>query len=59
MIVEESVDDTFLEQLVEKVKTIAVGNGLSESTRMGPVAGPKQFKTINEYIEIGKREGRG
>ncbi len=57
VIVEESVYDTFLEQLVEKVKTIAVGNGLSESTRMGPVAGPKQFKTINEYIEIGKREG--
>ena len=45
-----------MEQLVAKVKAIKVGNGLDEASRMGPVAGAKQFKTITQYIEIGKRE---
>ena len=56
-IVEESIYDTFVERLVAKVQMITVGNGLNESTRMGPVAGPKQFKTIADYIEVGKQEG--
>jgi acyl-CoA reductase-like NAD-dependent aldehyde dehydrogenase len=55
-IVEGSVHDEFVERLLSKVNAITVGDGLSESTRMGPVAGPKQFKTIMGYIEIAKQE---
>ncbi len=57
VIVEKPLYERFVEQLVAKVKTITVGNGLDENVRMGPVAGPKQFKTIAEYIEVGKKEG--
>jgi aldehyde dehydrogenase (NAD+) len=55
-IVEEPIYDAFLDRLVAKIKTISVGNGLDEAVRMGPVAGPKQFKTITDYIEVGKQE---
>jgi len=57
LIVEEPIFNIFVERLVAKVKAITVGNGLDEITRMGPVAGPKQFNTITQYIEIGKQEG--
>ena len=56
-IIEEPLYEAFLDILVEKVKKITVGNGLDERTRMGPVAGPQQYKTILDYLDIGKREG--
>jgi acyl-CoA reductase-like NAD-dependent aldehyde dehydrogenase len=57
VIVEEPLYHAFVEQLLAKVKAITVGDGLDERNRMGPVAGPKQFSTIAEYLEVGKREG--
>jgi aldehyde dehydrogenase (NAD+) len=57
VLVEAPIYDAFLEKLIPKVEKIKVGDGLDEATRMGPVAGPQQYKTIQEYLEIGKREG--
>lgn len=57
VIVEAENYDTFLEKLIDKTSKIAVGNGLDQSSRMGPVAGPKQYETVLNYIEIGKKEG--
>lgn len=57
VIVEAPVYETFLDLLVANVEKITVGNGLDERARMGPVAGPSQYKMINEYLEIGKQEG--
>jgi aldehyde dehydrogenase (NAD+) len=57
VIVEAPVYDKFLEMIVEKTKKITVGNGLDDSCRMGPVAGPKQYETVLNYIAIGKEEG--
>ena len=57
VIVEKPLYDQFVQQLVSKAKAITVGNGLDEKVRMGPVAGPKQFRTITEYLELGKKEG--
>ncbi len=56
-IVEAPIYDAFLERLAAGVDQIVVGSGLDESTRMGPVAGAKQYQTILEYLEIGTREG--
>ncbi len=56
-IVEDSVYDSFVEKISQRTHAIVVGNGLDEATQMGPVAGPNQYKTILEYIEIGKSEG--
>jgi aldehyde dehydrogenase (NAD+) len=56
-IIEAPVYAAFLDRLVAEVEKITVGNGLDERTRMGPVAGPQQYRTILDYLEIGKREG--
>lgn len=57
VVVEAPVYEAFVEMLVEKTRAIKVGNGLDEATKMGPVAGQKQFETIMNYISIGKSEG--
>ena len=57
MIVESPLYDAFLNALVAGVDQIVVGSGLDDTTRMGPVAGPKQFETILKYLEVGKEEG--
>ncbi|MCE5198074.1 MAG: aldehyde dehydrogenase family protein [Armatimonadota bacterium] len=56
VIVEAEVYDAFLEMLIDKTSKITVGNGQDESSRMGPVAGPKQYETVLNYIAIGKSE---
>lgn len=56
-IIEAPIYDSFIDLLVSKVRDIRVGNGLDETSRMGPVAGPSQYESILNYIEIGKAEG--
>jgi 1-pyrroline-5-carboxylate dehydrogenase len=57
-IVDAQVYDTFLEKLAAKTKNIKVGPAEDFGNYMGPVIGETARRTILEYIEIGKREGR-
>lgn len=57
VIVQKGVAKQFLDQLVSRVKTLKVGDGLNESTQMGPCVNQAQLNTVLEYIEIGKKEG--
>jgi 1-pyrroline-5-carboxylate dehydrogenase len=56
-IVDEKIYDVFLERLKERVAKIAVGEP-TENKAMGPVVNDKAMKSILNYIEIGKKEGR-
>jgi 1-pyrroline-5-carboxylate dehydrogenase len=58
VIVSEKVYDTFLNKLVERTKKIKVGPSDDPSNYMGPVINESAMKTIQGYIEIGKKEGR-
>ena len=58
VIVSEKVYDTFLNKLVERTKKIKVGPSDDPNNYMGPVINESAMKTIQEYIEIGKKEGR-
>lgn len=51
------VHDRLLNALVEKLKTMKVGNGLTTSTQMGPLASKKAYDRVLEYIGIGLKEG--
>lgn len=55
------VPNSLLPQVEEKVAAMVnaftVGNPLDAGVDIGPVASAGQFKTINEYIEIGMTEG--
>jgi len=57
-IVEAPVYDAFLERLRSRVQKIVVGDPAQPETSMGPVINEGARKSILEYVEIGKREGR-
>src|SRR5438270_3808010 len=56
-IVDEKIYDKFLEQLRERVEKIQIGDP-AENKTMGPVVNEGAMKSILNYIEIGKKEGR-
>jgi 1-pyrroline-5-carboxylate dehydrogenase len=54
----EKVYDAFLDKLKGRVERIKVGSPADPSTFMGPVINARAKKSILEYIEAGKRQGR-
>ncbi|HTW56520.1 MAG TPA: L-glutamate gamma-semialdehyde dehydrogenase [Terriglobales bacterium] len=56
-IVEEPIYDVFVERVREAVAALKVGDP-AENLNMGPVVNEGALKTIKEYIEVGRREGR-
>jgi len=57
-IVDASVYDQFIEKLTPKAKALKVGSSDDPGNFMGPVISASARKTILEYIEVGKKEGR-
>jgi acyl-CoA reductase-like NAD-dependent aldehyde dehydrogenase len=47
----------FLQMLVARCEKMTVGDGLSETTDMGPVAGPSQYQDIRAAIREAEAEG--
>jgi alpha-ketoglutaric semialdehyde dehydrogenase len=52
-----SVRSELVERLVERAGRMRLGNGLDESVDVGPVVSDGQLSTINDYVQIGMREG--
>ncbi len=57
VIVHEKILSSFQKKLIERTKNLKIGNGLDESTDIGPVINNSQLKKISKYVEIGKDEG--
>src|SRR5437879_5607600 len=57
-IVSEKIYDTFVDKLVERTKKITVGPSDNPNNYMGPVVSQSAMKTILDYIEVGKKEGK-
>jgi 1-pyrroline-5-carboxylate dehydrogenase len=57
-IVDAKVYDAFLEKLQARVSAIKVGDAAQPENYMGPVISDGARRTILQYIETGKREGR-
>ena len=57
-IVSEKIYDSFVHKLVERTKKIAVGPSEDPNNYMGPVVSKSAMKTILDYIEVGKKEGK-
>src|SRR5467141_1144064 len=57
-IVSEKIYDTFVQKLVERTKKITVGPSDNPGNYMGPVISQSAMKTILDYIEVGKKEGK-
>ena len=54
----DGIYDTLLEKIVERARPLTVGATGDPSIYMGPVVDEQAYRKINEYIEIGKQEGR-
>jgi 1-pyrroline-5-carboxylate dehydrogenase len=57
-IVDQAVYDEFLEKVKTKVAALTMGPPEDHANYMGPVISASARKTILDYIEIGKREGK-
>src|SRR5438093_5879988 len=57
LIVHERIYDQVVDEFVERVENLRVGNPIDSKTDMGPVASIDQEKKVLEYIEIGRKEG--
>jgi alpha-ketoglutaric semialdehyde dehydrogenase len=57
IIVQKGVYNEFINRYVDRAKRLRVGNGLDETTDMGPAVNENQLKTDLSYVEIGKSEG--
>ena len=57
-VIVESVYDQVLEKVAARTGQLTVGPVKNGNVYTGPVASKKQFDSINNYIEIGKQEGR-
>ncbi|MFC4767737.1 aldehyde dehydrogenase family protein [Effusibacillus consociatus] len=58
LLVHESIKDEVISRLKSYAENLKVANGLLESTDMGPLVSQSQLDLVEEYCEIGRREGK-
>jgi aldehyde dehydrogenase (NAD+) len=56
-VVMEGVADEFVSRMVERANSMRIGDGSDADTEMGPSVDENQFKTVLDYIEIGREDG--
>ena len=57
VIVEESVYDEFVSELLERTASLRVGDGIDPAVDVSPLCGQSQYDKVLEYIGIGAEEG--
>jgi betaine-aldehyde dehydrogenase len=58
ILVERSIYKRVVDAMVEKARTITLGNGLDRATKMGPLVSDEQLQTVLRYQEIGRHEAK-
>ncbi len=56
-LVQEKVYDAFLEKLTAMAQALKIGNGLDESTRMGPLANARRIATLESLVADATAQG--
>ncbi|MEP7286932.1 MAG: aldehyde dehydrogenase family protein [Chloroflexota bacterium] len=57
LIVQKGIKPRLVEALVERTKTLKLGNGIDPAVQVGPLINERARQTVHEYVEIGKHEG--
>lgn len=57
-IVDAAIYDEFVDKLKARVETLSMGSPENPDVYMGPVISEKAKKSIEQYIDVGKKEGR-
>lgn len=58
LLVHESIKEEVVSRLKQYAENLQVGNGLLETTDMGPLVSQSQLDLVAEYSEIGRSEGK-
>jgi acyl-CoA reductase-like NAD-dependent aldehyde dehydrogenase len=57
LILQSGVHDDFLSRLVQRVRSLRLGNGRSKGTDVGPLVNEPALKKVEKYVDIGVAEG--
>ena len=57
LFVQESVADVVIRKLKHRMESLIIGDPLDKNTDIGAINSKSQLETIENYIEIGKKEG--
>lgn len=57
LLIEDSIHDTFVEALKNRVANIVLGNGMDDKTEMGPLISKDHLEKVKAYVEAGNKEG--
>jgi len=57
LLVEDSIHDLFVDQLIAAAEEYRVGNPLDPNTQMGPMISESQLTSVLQYISKGVKEG--
>ncbi|MDQ3798834.1 MAG: aldehyde dehydrogenase family protein [Acidobacteriota bacterium] len=56
-VVVDKIADEFVRKIVERAKRMRIGDGADANTEMGPSVDEKQFRTVLQYIDVGREDG--
>lgn len=56
-VVLNDVADEFVERIARRADSMRIGHGKDAETEMGPSVDENQFKTVLQYIDIGREDG--
>ena len=57
LLLQESIAQEFIEKLKKRMRTLVVGDPLDKNTDIGAINNKEQFKRIQQFIDLGKKEG--
>jgi aldehyde dehydrogenase (NAD+) len=57
LILHQAIYDKFIDMLTARAKALKLGNGLEPDVQVGPLVNEGQRATVEQYVEIGKKEG--
>ena len=57
LILQGGVHDEFLSRLVDRVRTLKLGDGRAKGTDVGPLVNEPALKKVEKYVDIGVAEG--
>jgi aldehyde dehydrogenase (NAD+) len=57
LFIENSVHDEFMTKLTQRVGQMRQGNGMDETTQIGPQVSKEQVDRIMSYVQAGQKEG--
>src|SRR6266581_3155219 len=56
-VVVNQIADEFVERIAKRAESMRIGDGMDPQTEMGPNVDENQFKTVLDYLNIGREDG--